>query len=62
MKIHINLIFDYNEKATAEVKKASIENNLPIEEYVKGFIEEGLLFDYSTIDGETISYDYKIEE
>ena len=62
MKILINLTFDYDEKATAEVKRASIENNLTIEEYVKGFCEEALLCDYSTIDGETVSYDYKIEE
>lgn len=62
MKVNINLHFDYDEKATADVLRAIDKEKMPMDEYIKGFVEKALLEEYYTIEGETITYDYEIFE
>lgn len=60
MKVEITLLFHYDEQATKVVEQAQKENQMTMEEYIEGFIREALLADYQTIEGEKITYNYKI--
>lgn len=62
MKIFINLVFDYDEQASQEVMQAIDDSKVPMDEYIDGFIQECFLDEYQTVDGENISYTWKVEE
>jgi len=62
MRVNINLHFNYDEKATAEMLNAVDKYKMPMDEYIKRFVEKTLLEEYYTFEGETITYDYEIFE